>query len=91
MELKGRAAAGNGFYGESYGPPKIVVVGCGGAGSNTISRLYKMGLSGAQTIALNTDKQHLSLVEADHKLLIRGVPYQGTWLRRKPGDWNEGC
>jgi len=70
MELKGRAVGSMGFYGESYGPPKIVVIGCGGAGSNTINRLYKMGLSGAQTIALNTDKQHLSLVEADHKLLI---------------------
>jgi cell division protein FtsZ len=70
MELKGRAIAADGSYGESFGPPKILVVGCGGGGSNTISRLHKMGLSGAQTIAINTDAQHLSMVDADCKLLI---------------------
>jgi len=53
-----------------FGTPRIVIVGCGGAGGNTITRLHKLGVKGAETIAINTDKQALDLVEADHKLLI---------------------
>jgi len=41
------------------GQPRIVIIGCGGAGNNTINRLHHMGVSGAETIAINTDKQHL--------------------------------
>lgn len=50
---------------------KIVVVGVGGAGNNTITRLMELGgVYGAETIALNTDKQHLRISKADKKLLI---------------------
>ncbi len=55
---------------DSFGEPKIVIVGCGGAGGNTITRLHKIGVKGAETIAINTDKQALDLVEADKKLLV---------------------
>lgn len=55
---------------EMFGTPRIVIVGCGGAGGNTITRLNKLGVKGAETIAINTDKQALDLVEADQKLLI---------------------
>jgi cell division protein FtsZ len=55
---------------EMFGTPRITIVGCGGAGGNTITRLNKLGVKGADTIAINTDKQALDLVEADHKLLI---------------------
>jgi cell division protein FtsZ len=55
---------------EHFGEPKIVIVGCGGAGGNTINRLHKIGVRGAETIAINTDKQALDLVEADKKLLV---------------------
>jgi len=55
---------------ENFGEPKIVIVGCGGAGGNTINRLHKVGVKGAETIAINTDKQALDLVEADKKLLV---------------------
>ncbi|MCK4331992.1 MAG: cell division protein FtsZ [Thermoplasmatales archaeon] len=55
---------------EMFGIPRIVIIGCGGAGGNTITRLQKLGVKGADTIAINTDKQALDLVEADHKLLI---------------------
>jgi cell division protein FtsZ len=48
----------------------ILVVGCGGAGSNTVSRLFRMGLSGARTVAINTDNQHLTAAQADEKILI---------------------
>ena len=53
-----------------FGTPRIIIVGCGGAGGNTITRLHKLGVKGAETIAINTDKQALDLVEADHKILI---------------------
>lgn len=53
-----------------FGEPQIIIVGCGGAGGNTITRLHKLGVKGAKTIALNTDKQDLDLVDADEKLLI---------------------
>ncbi|MGQ0536236.1 MAG: cell division protein FtsZ [Methanobacteriota archaeon] len=55
---------------ESFGEPKIVIVGCGGAGNNTVNRLHKMQVRGAETIAINTDKQHLDMIEADKKLLV---------------------
>jgi len=54
------------------GSPRITIVGCGGAGGNTITRLNKLGVIGAKTIAINTDKMALDLVEADHKILIGG-------------------
>lgn len=57
---------------EMFGTPRITIVGCGGAGGNTITRLNKLGVKGADTIAINTDKQALDLVEADHKVLIGG-------------------
>ena len=50
--------------------PKIKIVGCGGAGNNTINRLYNIGVDGAETIAVNTDKQHLDVIKADKKILV---------------------
>ncbi len=52
------------------GEPRIVIVGCGGAGNNTVNRLYNIGVDGADTIAINTDKQHLKMIEADTKILV---------------------
>ncbi|MGZ8888695.1 MAG: cell division protein FtsZ, partial [Halobacteriota archaeon] len=48
----------------------IIVVGCGGAGSNTITRMMEEGIEGAELIALNTDAQHLRGTIADRKILI---------------------
>jgi cell division protein FtsZ len=51
--------------------PKIVVMGVGGAGNNTVNRMARMGIAGAELIAINTDKQHLSIIhDAVKKLLI---------------------
>jgi len=58
------------FDDDLFGEPKIVIVGCGGAGGNTVTRLHRLGVKGAETIVINTDKQALDLVEADKKLLI---------------------
>ena len=56
--------------GAEFGDPRIVIVGAGGAGNNTVNRLYNIGVDGAETIAINTDKQHLQMVEADTKILV---------------------
>ena len=50
--------------------PKIYVVGAGGSGSNTITRLSSIGVHGATLIAMNTDAAHLVKTRADRKLLI---------------------
>ena len=50
--------------------PKIYVIGAGGSGSNTLSRMNQIGIVGASTIAMNTDAQHLLKTRADKKLLI---------------------
>ena len=55
---------------DEFGDPRIVVVGCGGAGNNTVNRLYNMGIEGAETVAVNTDKQHLQMIEADSRVLV---------------------
>jgi len=50
---------------------KIVTVGVGGAGNNTVNRLIKSGVKGTELVAINTDKQHLNIVhERSKKVLI---------------------
>ncbi|MEM3206296.1 MAG: cell division protein FtsZ [Thermoplasmatales archaeon] len=48
----------------------IKIVGCGGAGSNTINRCAKSGIYGADLIAMNTDAPHLLTIQANRKLLV---------------------
>lgn len=48
----------------------IVVVGCGGSGSNTIQRMAEEGIVGAELYAINTDAQHLLNVRVPKKILI---------------------
>jgi len=49
---------------------QIKVVGAGGAGNNTITRLMQVGIIGAETIALNTDAQDLLYTDSDKKVLV---------------------
>lgn len=49
---------------------KIKVVGAGGAGCNTINRITEVGISGTETIAMNTDAQDLLYTNCDVKILI---------------------
>ena len=49
---------------------KIAIVGVGGSGNNTITRLYELGVQGAELIAMNTDAQHLARTKAHKKLLL---------------------
>ena len=57
-------------YEKDFGLPKILVIGCGGAGNNAVSRLSRYGLRGARTLAINTDNQQLGAARADAKILI---------------------
>jgi cell division protein FtsZ len=54
----------------SVGKPKIIIVGCGGGGCNSVSRMNELGLNSVETIAINTDRPHLAKVKAHRRLLI---------------------
>lgn len=49
---------------------KIAVLGVGDGGVNAINRMKEQGLRGAKLIALDTDRQILSISSADNKLQI---------------------
>ncbi len=49
---------------------KIQIIGAGGAGNSTITRLAEAGIEGIETIAINTDAQDLLHTKADSKLII---------------------
>ncbi len=55
---------------ENFGYANIKIIGCGGAGNNTINRLMKIGIKGATCIAVNTDCQHIENIESHIKILI---------------------
>ncbi|CCC39233.1 cell division protein FtsZ [Haloquadratum walsbyi] len=55
----------------------ITVVGCGGAGGNTVDRMHQEGIEGATLVAANTDVQHLVEIESDTKILMGEQKTQG--------------
>ena len=62
---------------EFIAPPKIKIVGVGGAGNNTLSRLYSRKIKGVETFALNTDAMHLDNSQADFKTVLGAEITQG--------------
>ncbi len=50
--------------------PQIKVIGAGGSGSNTVSRMAKFDIEGVELIAVNTDAQALHFCRAQNKILI---------------------
>lgn len=48
----------------------IKVIGAGGSGCNTISRMSEIGIIGADIIAMNTDAQDLLYTECANKILL---------------------
>ena len=50
--------------------PSIMAVGIGGAGCNIISWVKKEGVTGGRLISVNTDANHLSISDADRRILI---------------------
>ncbi len=69
---------------------KIAVVGSGGAGNNTITRLNEIGIEGAKTITVNTDAQDLFYSQADQKLLLGRQTCGGLGAGGEP-DVGEEC
>lgn len=49
---------------------RIKVVGCGGGGGNSVSRMKEIGIKGCEIIAINTDAQDLLYSNVDAKILI---------------------
>ncbi|MEM5872403.1 MAG: cell division protein FtsZ [Candidatus Aenigmatarchaeota archaeon] len=49
---------------------EIKVIGVGGAGNNTVSRMMQVGIVGAEIIAANTDAQDLLYTDAEKKVLL---------------------
>ncbi len=50
--------------------PKIYVVGAGGSGSNTATRMSELNIEGASVIAMNTDAPHLARTKSNRKVLL---------------------
>lgn len=67
-----------------FGVPRIAVVGIGGAGNNTISRLEELDVKGADRIAINTDKLHLDNTKAQKKILIGKALTRGLGTGGEP-------
>ncbi len=63
---------------------KIVIVGLGGAGGNTLNRIAEEGVKGAALVAANTDAQHLLSVHADRKVLMGRNLTRGLGAGSKP-------
>jgi cell division protein FtsZ len=49
---------------------KIKVIGAGGAGNNTVHRLFKNNIKEITTVAVNTDAQNLLEINSNQKILI---------------------
>ena len=67
----------------------IFVVGAGGAGNNTISRLNEMGIEGATTIAVNTDAQDLFYSQSSKKILLGRQTSKGLGAGGEPSVGEE--
>jgi len=50
--------------------PQIKVIGVGGSGSNTVSRMAKFDIQGVELIAVNTDAQALHFAKTENRILI---------------------
>ncbi len=60
-------------FGMDLGPDSVVnikVVGVGGGGNNVVNRMVRTGTKGVDFIAVNTDKQALSVSSATYKIQI---------------------
>jgi cell division protein FtsZ len=51
-------------------PAKIRVIGTGGGGCNSITRMVREQIAGVEFIAMNTDAQHLAITEASSRIQL---------------------
>ena len=73
------------------GQANINVIGVGGAGSNMVNWLQGKGVKGAKTYAVNTDKQHLDMVNAEGKVLIGKTLTRGLGCGGYPDKGREAA
>ncbi|MEW6036164.1 MAG: cell division protein FtsZ [Candidatus Micrarchaeota archaeon] len=71
--------------------PNIYVVGAGGSGSNTLGRLFNMGIAGVNLIAMNTDARHLLHVHANRKVLLGKKVSKGRGAGSNPAIGEESA
>ena len=65
-------------------PARILVIGVGGAGNNAVNRMIDENVEGVELIAINTDKQALSLSRATPKIQIGEKLTKGLGAGAKP-------
>ncbi len=63
---------------------KIKVIGVGGGGGNSLSRMKEVGIKGGELIAINTDAQDLLYANVDQKILIGKELTQGLGAGSNP-------
>ena len=70
---------------------KIKVIGVGGGGGNSLSRMREIGIKGGELIAINTDAQDLLYANADQKILIGRELTQGMGAGSNPSVGQEAA
>ncbi len=70
---------------------KSLVVGVGGAGNNTVSRLEDLGINHAETININTDAHDLYYSNSKYKVLIGKNCCQGQGSGNDPSVGGEAA
>ena len=63
---------------------KILVIGVGGAGNNAINRMIKAGITSAEFVAANTDKQDLIYCEAKKRVVLGASLTKGLGAGSNP-------
>ena len=74
-------------FGMDMGPDSVVnikVIGVGGGGNNVVNRMVHTGTKGADFIAVNTDKQALTMSAATYKIQIGEKLTQGQGAGSDP-------
>ena len=61
---------GFGYGNEFTYAPRIVVIGCGGGGSNAVNRMIENEVQGVEFVVINSDAQALNLSIADRRIQI---------------------
>ncbi len=70
---------------------RIKVVGVGGGGGNTTTRMKEIGIKGGEVIVINTDAQDLLYAKADAKILIGREISRGLGAGSNPAIGREAA
>jgi len=76
-------------FGMDMGPESVVnikVIGVGGGGNNVVNRMVHTGTKGVDFIAVNTDKQALTMSAATYKIQIGEKLTKGLGAGARPAS-----